>query len=83
MGNHTTQNSTLGHTPFETVAEEVFRRYGRAWKPRVAQVDRAYLRCQILPATAGNDSVTDSRNRWNVREGEGSNAGLDPVSWTG
>ena len=31
MGNHTTQNSTLGHTPFETVAEEVFRRYGRVW----------------------------------------------------
>ena len=36
-------------TPFETVAEEVFRRYGRTWKPRTVTVNRAYLRNQIMP----------------------------------
>jgi integrase len=35
--------------PFETVAEEVFRRYGRRWKPRTMKVNRSYYRCQILP----------------------------------
>ena len=49
MGNHITSRTTAAHTPFETVAEEVFRRYGRAWKPRTATVNRAYLRNQILP----------------------------------
>lgn len=34
---------------FETVAEEVFRRYGRTWKPRTVAVNRSYLRNQILP----------------------------------
>ena len=34
---------------FETVAEEVFRRYGRTWKPRTVTVNRAYLRNQIMP----------------------------------
>ena len=34
---------------FENVAEEVFRRYGRVWKPRTAKVNRSYLRNQILP----------------------------------
>ena len=36
-------------TRFETVAEEVFRRYGRTWKPRTLAVNRAYLRNQIMP----------------------------------
>ena len=35
--------------PFETVAEEVFRRYGRRWKPRTLEVNRIYYRRQILP----------------------------------
>ena len=35
--------------PFETVAEEVFRRYGRRWKPRTLEVNRTYYRRQILP----------------------------------
>jgi len=35
---------------FETVAEEVFRRYGRNWKPRTVAVNRAYLRNQIMPS---------------------------------
>ena len=34
---------------FETVAEEVFRRHGRHWKPRTRDVNLAYLRNQILP----------------------------------
>ena len=39
----------LGDIPFETVAEEVFERYGRRWKPRTLRVNRIYLRRQILP----------------------------------
>lgn len=35
--------------PFETVAEETFRRYGRTWKPATLQVNQVYLRNQILP----------------------------------
>ena len=42
-----------GGTLFETVAEEVFARYGRRWKPRTLEVNRAYLRRQILPSFAG------------------------------
>ena len=42
-----------GGTLFETVAEEVFERYGRRWKPRTLDVNRAYLRRQILPYFAG------------------------------
>ena len=38
-----------GETLFETVAEEVFDRYGRRWKPRTLDANRAYLRRQILP----------------------------------
>ena len=34
---------------FESVAEEVFRRYGRTWKPRTIAVNRSYLRNQIMP----------------------------------
>ena len=42
---------TMSHDKilFETVAEEVFRRYGRTWKPRTIAVNRSYLRNQILP----------------------------------
>ena len=37
-------------TLFETVAEEVFRRYGRnSWKPRTFRVNRYYLKNQLLP----------------------------------
>ena len=38
-----------GATPFEAVAEEVFDRYGRRWKPGTLEVNRIYLRRQILP----------------------------------
>ena len=42
-----------GETLFETVAEEVFALYGRRWKPRTLEVNRTYLRCQILPFFEG------------------------------
>ncbi len=45
MANHTTDQNTT----FEAVAEEVFRRHGRIWKPQTTKVNRAYLRNQILP----------------------------------
>ncbi|MDE0239479.1 MAG: site-specific integrase, partial [bacterium] len=34
---------------FETVADEVFRRYGRHWKPRTLKVNLGYLKKQSLP----------------------------------
>ena len=34
---------------FQVVAEEVFDRYGRNWKPRTMKVNRGYLRNHILP----------------------------------
>ena len=36
-------------TPFEAVAEEVFRRYARNWKESTLKVNRVYYRKQILP----------------------------------
>ena len=36
-------------TLFETVADEVFRRYARNWKPSTLNVNRRYYRNQILP----------------------------------
>ena len=36
-------------TPFEAVADEVFRRYARNWKPSTLSVNRGYYRNQILP----------------------------------
>ena len=40
-------------TLFEAVAAEVFTLYGRRWKPRTLEVNRTYLRCQILPFFEG------------------------------
>ncbi|MYE14454.1 MAG: site-specific integrase [Boseongicola sp. SB0675_bin_26] len=40
-------------TVFEAVAEATFRRHERLWKPRTMQVNRGYLRKQILPRFAG------------------------------
>ena len=52
---------------FETVAEEVFRRYARNWKPSTLNVNRGYYRNQILPWFEGHPiaaiSVSDVR-RW-------------------
>ena len=38
---------------FEAVAEEVFDRYGRHWKPSTLKVNRDYLHSTILPRFAG------------------------------
>ena len=52
---------------FEAVAEEVFDRYGRRWKPGTLQVNRAYLRSTILPRFAGMNIADIGRQdvqRW-------------------
>ena len=47
---------------FEAVAETVFRRHERLWKPRTLHVNRGYLRNQILPHFGGrNIADIDSR----------------------
>ena len=52
---------------FEAVAEEVFDRYGRHWKPRTRKVNRGYLRNQILPWFGGRTIAEITRQdvqRW-------------------
>ncbi len=52
---------------FEAVAEEVFSRYGRHWKPRTMEVNRKYLRNQILPWFGGMniaDITKQDVRRW-------------------
>ena len=54
-------------TLFESVAEEVFRNYGRNWKPQTMKVNRAYLRNQILPWFGGRNIADITRadvQRW-------------------
>ena len=48
-------------TLFETVAEEVFRRYGRTWKPRTLYVNRSYYRKQLLPWFKGRQIAEITR----------------------
>ena len=48
--------------PFETVADEVFQRYGRRWKPRTLAVNLSYYRNQILPWFQGKP-VSDITRR--------------------
>ena len=52
---------------FETVAEEVFARYGRHWKPGTLKVNRNYLRNTILPRFRGRNIADIDRQdvqRW-------------------
>ena len=54
-------------TLFETVAEEVFRRYSRNWKPRTLKVNLGYYRNQILPWFRGRPiagMTADDVRRW-------------------
>ena len=54
-------------TRFEVVAETVFRRYARVWKPQTLNVNRNYLRRQILPRFAGTPIADITRadvQRW-------------------
>ena len=48
-----TQTAALPDILFEAVAEEVFRRYARNWKPSTLKVNRGYYRNQILPWFGG------------------------------
>ena len=43
---------------FEAVAEAVFRRYARVWKPRTLYVNRSYYRTTLAPWFAGR-AITD------------------------
>lgn len=52
---------------FEAVAEEVFQRYGRTWKPTTLAVNRKYLRSKILPWFSGRaigDITRQDVQRW-------------------
>ena len=52
---------------FEAVAEEVFDRYGRNWKPGTRKVNRNYLRNTILPRFRGRNIADITRQdvqRW-------------------
>ena len=51
---------------FENVAEEVFQRYARNWKPRTLAVNRCYYARQILPRFRGRP-IADITNA-DVRE---------------
>ena len=54
-------------TRFELVAETVFQRYARVWKPQTLYVNRHYLRRQILPRFAGTQIAEITRadvQRW-------------------
>ena len=56
-----------GDALFDTIAEEVFSRYGRRWKPRTLAVNRRYLHNQILPFFAGRPVAEITREevqRW-------------------
>ncbi len=53
--------------PFETVADEVFHRYARNWKPSTLKVNRYYYRNQILPCFEGRpiaDITAHDVQRW-------------------
>ena len=54
-------------TRFEVVVEIVFQRYARVWKPQTLQVNRGYLRRQILPTFARRhiaDITRQDVQRW-------------------
>ena len=53
--------SSPDETLFETVAEEVFRRYGRTWKPGTLTVNRSYFRNRILPWFRGRQIAEITR----------------------
>ena len=61
------ETEVTGDALFETVAEEVFTRYGRRWKPRTLAVNRYYLNNQILPFFRGRPVAEITREevqRW-------------------
>ena len=52
--------AVLPDTPFETVADEVFRRYARNWKPSTLKVNQGYY-CKTNPALV--PGTPDCRHR--------------------
>lgn len=59
--------SESDETLFEAVAGRVFERYARVWKARTRDVNRCYLRRQILPRFAGQQIADITRQdveRW-------------------
>ncbi|MCE2518971.1 MAG: tyrosine-type recombinase/integrase [Alphaproteobacteria bacterium] len=59
--------ATTASILFEDVADEVFRRYRRHWKPRTLAVNLGYLRNQILPWFRGRaigDITRRDVRRW-------------------
>ena len=52
----------VDQAPFETVAEEVFRRYGRHWKPSTLAVNLKCYRSQMLPWFKGRAVADISRS---------------------
>ena len=64
-------------TLFEAVAETVFERYRRRWKPRTLDANRGYLKNQLLPHFAGRPVADIGR-----REVENWFASLHPTPVT-
>ena len=62
QGGNANNPDTRDPIPFETVADEVFQRYGRRWKPRTLAVNLGYYRKQILPWFQGRP-VSDITRR--------------------
>ena len=56
-------NAAPPDTPFETVADEVFRRYSRHWKPSTLKVNLSYYKNQILPWFEGRPDRRDRPRR--------------------
>ena len=63
MSNVTLGGKATAHKPipFEAVADKVFHRYGRTWKPATLAVNRVYLRNQILPWFRGRPGAEITR----------------------
>ena len=61
------EDAAPSDTAFETVGDEVFRRYARNWKPSTLKVNRGYYRNQILPWFRGRpigDITARDVRRW-------------------
>ena len=60
-------DAPVASPPFEAVAEAVFRRYARVWKPQTLNVNRSYYRCTLAPWFAGRTVADIDRQeveRW-------------------
>ena len=61
------EDGAASDTAFETVGDEVFRRYARNWKQSTLNVNRGYYRKQILPWFRGRliaDITAHDVQRW-------------------